>query len=201
MAAARPVYIFIGAWLWVLYKLYQSAGSHHRLNHWLQPADAAHAAIPVSVPLALFLASVVAVAMSKLLKALGLRQQGCLPAQLKHWYVRLALVMVLCGVFFKVVQMAEGELGGSLNGPVSRVVSSGIFAVSRNPVYLCGLITWPVAVSLGADSIVSGLMLFGSMSCYIFLVVIPAEEAYLMNRFRADFVEYAKGTPRWIYMG
>ena len=192
--AARPVYIFIGAWLWLLYKLFQSVDTRLKLNHWLRPSDTALVSIPVSVPLALFFALPIAAVMPKLLAG----QRGCLPSRVNHWFIRLPVTIVLCAIFIKVVQMAESELGGSLNGPVSNIVSSGVFAVSRNPVYLSGLIVWPLAMSVGVDSIMSGLLLFFLMWSYISLVVIPAEEKYLTSQFPEEFEEYAMQTPRWI---
>jgi protein-S-isoprenylcysteine O-methyltransferase Ste14 len=189
--APGPVYIFIGAWLWLFFKLYQGSDTRLHLAHWLRPADAALVSVPISVPLALFLASIVAWLTS-------LVQRGCLPASLKHWYIKMAGAAVPCAIFFKVVQMAEAELGGSLNGPVSQIVTSGVFAFSRNPVYLCGLLVWPLSASVGFDSVVAGLVLFGLMWPYLYFVVVPAEEQYLLSQFPEKFEQYAAQTSRWL---
>jgi protein-S-isoprenylcysteine O-methyltransferase Ste14 len=90
----------------------------------------------------------------------------------------------------------RGAVGVRPFTPAPRLITSGPYRLTRNPMYL-GL----VFLNLGA-TFVSGALLnvWTSICCVVWLhyaFVIP-EEVFLQQHFRALFDEYAQGRPRWL---
>jgi protein-S-isoprenylcysteine O-methyltransferase Ste14 len=80
--------------------------------------------------------------------------------------------------------------------PTTALVSSGIFRVTRNPMYL-GFVLLTVGVAIAFNSasfLVSALLLVVVLQ----IAVIRPEERYLAKRYGADFEAYLRGTRRWI---
>jgi len=80
----------------------------------------------------------------------------------------------------------------------SSLVRSGIYRISRNPMYLgllFALLAW--AVWLGNIFNVGGLALF---VWYITTFQIKPEEEALRKLFGADYDAYCQETPRWIFI-
>jgi len=80
--------------------------------------------------------------------------------------------------------------------PTSALVTTGVFAVSRNPLYLGG-----VCVLAGLALIVDvpwGLVLLlpAIIACHILLIA--PEERYLAAKFGAEYRTYAATVPRWL---
>merc|ERR1712107_22654 len=78
---------------------------------------------------------------------------------------------------------------------VTSLVTDGVFAWSRNPMYL-GMVGSLGAFGLLTNSwwnIISALPYFG----YLHIHVVPQEERYLRAKFGDAFIEYERRTPRW----
>ena len=80
--------------------------------------------------------------------------------------------------------------------PTSTLVTTGVFAVSRNPLYLGG-----VCVLAGLALVVNlpwvlVLLLPAIIACHVLLIA--PEERYLAARFGAQYRTYAATVPRWI---
>lgn len=75
------------------------------------------------------------------------------------------------------------------------LVQDGPYSVSRNPLYLFSVIG-SAGVGLQAGSLVAGLVL-GLFVFALFAVVIGREEAFLKQRFAAEFAAYSQVVPRW----
>ena len=78
----------------------------------------------------------------------------------------------------------------------SKLVSSGIYAYSRNPIYLGWFV---VLVGMGLTNtsflalIVSLLMIF-----LLYWLVIVEEESYLESKFGEEYLQYKKNVRRWL---
>jgi hypothetical protein len=74
--------------------------------------------------------------------------------------------------------------------------TTGLYSITRNPLYLGNLFLWiSVAVLSGyPETLVMGVGWF--WSCYD--RVIRAEERFLGDKFGADYLEWASGTPRFL---
>ena len=81
--------------------------------------------------------------------------------------------------------------------PVNKLVTTGPYAVSRNPMYSCAFILVPAAGVL-ADSLYM-LAATSMLPVYLHLFVIPAEEALNRKLFGKEFDAYAAKVPRWLF--
>lgn len=80
--------------------------------------------------------------------------------------------------------------------PTNAVISDGIYAVSRNPIYVA-----MVFIYLGATLIFNALWLLTFLILVLFTIhfgVILREEKYLENKFGAEYLEYKTRVRRWI---
>lgn len=107
--------------------------------------------------------------------------------------------LVLCGV--ALVVLARRELAGrgqptDPGQPTSALVTSGVFAISRNPLYLGGvLVLCGAAMAFNLPwlllSVVPGLV-----ACHVILIV--PEERFLAAKFGDEFRSYQRSVGRWI---
>lgn len=80
--------------------------------------------------------------------------------------------------------------------PTQNIITSGIFSISRNPVYLCFVL---MLVALGCAF--NNLWLVLASVCYLLLIqkmAIEPEEAYLENRFGKPYLDYKNTVRRWL---
>ncbi len=81
-------------------------------------------------------------------------------------------------------------------GPVTRIVTSGLFAYSRNPIYL-GMCLITLGVGLRKNS----LIIFAGTFVLALLLkhaVIQHEEAYLEEKFGESYLRYKNKVRRWL---
>lgn len=80
--------------------------------------------------------------------------------------------------------------------PTAVLVTNGVFAWSRNPVYIgLTVVYFGLVVAL---TTVWGLILLPLVLSTFQRAIIPAEEGYLRRRFGADYDAYAGKVPRWL---
>ncbi|AQS37390.1 putative protein-S-isoprenylcysteine methyltransferase [Shewanella psychrophila] len=80
--------------------------------------------------------------------------------------------------------------------PTSRIISTGIYAYSRNPIYLAFC-----TIPLGAGLFFSHIWLILSVlpACIsIYYLAIRPEEAYLTEKFGDEYLEYRRRVRRWL---
>jgi len=80
--------------------------------------------------------------------------------------------------------------------PTTQIISSGIFAYSRNPIYLsfCAV---TIGIGLMTNSLWITLSFIPSI-VVIFFIAIKKEESYLENKFGQDYVAYKEKVRRWL---
>ncbi len=80
--------------------------------------------------------------------------------------------------------------------PTSTLITTGVFSVSRNPLYLGGVCVL-VGLALALNLLwVFVLLLPAIIACHY--VLIAPEERYLATKFGADYRTYARSVHRWI---
>lgn len=80
--------------------------------------------------------------------------------------------------------------------PTSRLVTTGVFTVSRNPLYLGGVLLL-AGIGLAFNLIwVLLALLPGLIACYQILIL--PEERYLATKFPQDYPAYANKVRRWL---
>lgn len=107
--------------------------------------------------------------------------------------------LIICGVAIVVLARRELARHGQPTDPgqpTRALVTSGIFAISRNPLYLGGVLGL-CGVAIACDlpwlllSVVPGLA-----ACHIILIV--PEERFLAATFGDDYRAYERSVGRWI---
>lgn len=80
--------------------------------------------------------------------------------------------------------------------PTSAIVSSGVFAWSRNPIYVAFCL---VALGLGCVAHNVWMMLsFMPSAAVVYLIAIRKEELYLAEKFGAEYLAYKERVRRWL---
>jgi protein-S-isoprenylcysteine O-methyltransferase Ste14 len=112
-----------------------------------------------------------------------------------RWEVGLALIAIgelirLSGV------AAAGTVTRRRSRNVQRLVTYGIFAWVRNPLYIGNFLVWIGFVTI------SGVLWFLPIAVLLFAVeyelIVRYEEGVLESIFGRDYLEYRNRTPRWI---
>ncbi|HEY0527794.1 MAG TPA: isoprenylcysteine carboxylmethyltransferase family protein [Gemmatimonadaceae bacterium] len=112
-----------------------------------------------------------------------------------RWEVGLALIVIgeairLAGV------AAAGTVTRRRSRNVQRLVTYGIFAWSRNPLYNGNFLIWMGFVTI------SGVLWFLPIAILLFAVeyelIVRYEEGVLESIFGRDYLDYKNETPRWI---
>ncbi len=95
-------------------------------------------------------------------------------------------------------EIARAKTAFDVRRPTTRIVASGVFHFSRNPVYL-SMILLVVGVGLMLNSLWSILLAvpMGSVLC---LTIIRPEERYLEGKFGDAYRAYRSEAPRWLSM-
>lgn len=79
--------------------------------------------------------------------------------------------------------------------PTSKVVQTGVFAISRNPLYLASVIVI-FGIALTLNILWALLTLLASIVLCHYILIIP-EERYLAAKFSQEYKEYVASVHRW----
>jgi protein-S-isoprenylcysteine O-methyltransferase Ste14 len=130
--------------------------------------------------------------------------QFVVPLSLPGGLLRLAFIfggaaLIIVGVAFIVLARREFAQRGQPTDPgrpTTRVVTTGVFSVSRNPIYL-GAVCFLVGVALAVNlPWVLVFLLLSLVACHY--VLIAPEERYLVAKFGEEYRMYAATVHRWI---
>ncbi len=113
----------------------------------------------------------------------------------KGWLIGSAVI-----VLGELIRLAGVAAAGSVtrrrSRAVQRLVTYGIFAWMRNPLYVGNLLIW-VGFMIG-----SGVLWFLPVAMVIFAIeyslIVRYEEGVLESTFGAEYVTYKARTPRWL---
>ena len=115
-------------------------------------------------------------------------------------YVPLAIALLVSGTFLLLWCVREFYVCGRGTlapwAPPQRLVTTGPYRFSRNPMYL-GAIT----ILLGWSALWASLVLVayaGAVLCAFHLRVLLSEEPWALRQFGAEWREYAARVPRWL---
>jgi protein-S-isoprenylcysteine O-methyltransferase Ste14 len=79
---------------------------------------------------------------------------------------------------------------------ISRIVDTGVFSISRNPLYL-GILGMLMGSALAFNNLWILVMLVpGVIACHY--ILIAPEERYLLNKFGSEYAAYAASVRRWL---
>ncbi len=79
--------------------------------------------------------------------------------------------------------------------PVDKPVTSGIYRISRHPIYFSGFL---LNLSIGIACASWVIMLCAILWIVFFHIVVPTEERFLLEKYGDSYREYMNRTPRWL---
>jgi protein-S-isoprenylcysteine O-methyltransferase Ste14 len=126
------------------------------------------------------------------------------PISLPQWFPRpvailMGIVFIGVGIAFIILARRELTRQGQPTDPgrpTSRIVTAGVFSISRNPLYFgvgCVLVGITLALNLPWVLILLPVSL---VACYY--VLIAREERYLAARFGEEYSRYTATVRRWL---
>ena len=110
-------------------------------------------------------------------------------------FSRLFAVCLACTLSAK--QELQGAGSGVAFTPVAGITTSGIYAYTRNPIYVAMVMGVLPGLALLFDS-AWPLISAAPMFVYLSKVVIPVEEAFLVQHYGSVYEAYLAAVPRWI---
>ena len=113
--------------------------------------------------------------------------------------IGIGVTLVILGTTLVVLARRELARHGQPTDPgrpTGMVVRSGVFSISRNPLYLGGF-CFLIGVALAFDLFWALVTLPLTLSACHFMLIV-AEERYLATRFGAEYQSYAASVRRWI---
>ena len=114
---------------------------------------------------------------------------------------RILAGAVLIVVGIRLVVLARREFAGygqptDPGLPTSKFISTGVFAISRNPLYLGGVL-FLAGISLAFNAPWVFILLIPSMAACHYILIAP-EERYLAAKFGEQYRMYSATVHRWI---
>jgi protein-S-isoprenylcysteine O-methyltransferase Ste14 len=118
---------------------------------------------------------------------------------LRQILIPVGIVLIILGVVLVVVarrELAHFRQPTDPGHPTTQVVKTGVFAISRNPLYLGSAVVF-FGIASALNVIWAIVMLLLSMFLCHYLLILP-EEQYLAAKFGAEYKEYAASVHRWL---
>ncbi len=120
----------------------------------------------------------------------GFLTPACIPGGAILIFVGITLVVLARREFARYGQPTDPGL------PTSKIISTGAFSISRNPLYLGGVFTL-AGISLALNLPWVLVLLIPSIVACHYILIAP-EESYLAAKFGEQYQMYAATVRRWI---
>ncbi len=118
-----------------------------------------------------------------------------IPFNHQYW----GLGMVILGIIFLIYARTVFKKAKTNIKPWEKtksIITTGIYARSRNPIYL-GFNIFPIGLGIFFDNLWV-LLSFLPGALTVYHIAIKKEEAYLEEKFRDEYLDYKKKVRRWI---
>ena len=112
--------------------------------------------------------------------------------------ISMGIVLIIIGIGFVVLARREFAYFSQPTDPghpTSKVVNTGVFTISRNPLYL-GCVFIFLGLALALNMLWALVMLLLSIIICLYVLIIP-EEQYLAAKFDEEYKEYTASVHRW----
>ena len=152
-----------------------------------------HAGVSIQPPV-LFLGAFVAGCLLELFMPIG---PGLAEGTRRPIWIGLGLAVIGVGIAAKAVsQFTEAGTSVPVHQPTDVLVTNGLYAVSRNPIYIA-LLMFYVGLSI---ALTTGwaLLFLPIVIAVLQKGVIEREEAYLTDEFGETYEAYKEKVPRWL---
>ncbi len=113
--------------------------------------------------------------------------------------ILVGIILIIIGIALVVVarrEFAHFRQPTDPGHPTTKVIKTGVFAISRNPLYLGGVLVL-LGFALALNMLWALVMLLLSMILCHYILIIP-EERYLSAKFGDEYKEYVATVHRWL---
>ena len=117
---------------------------------------------------------------------------------LRQVFIPVGIVLIIIGIGFVVLarrEFAHYRQPTDPGQPTSKVVKTGVFSVSRNPLYLGSVIVL-LGIALALNMLWTLVTLLASIILCLYILIIP-EEKYLTAKFGDEYKAYIATVHRW----
>ncbi len=118
---------------------------------------------------------------------------------LRQALIPVGIVLIIIGIAFIVLGRREFARFGQPTDPghpTNKVIKTGVFSLSRNPLYL-GCVFIFLGIALMLNILWVFVMLLLSIIICLYVLIIP-EEQYLAVKFGKEYKEYTASVDRWL---
>jgi len=118
---------------------------------------------------------------------------------LRQILIPVGIVLIIIGIGLIVLarrELAHFRQPTDPGQPTSKVVKTGVFSISRNPLYLASVTVF-LGIALTLNILWALITLLASVVLCHHVLIIP-EEKYLAARFGKEYEEYATAVHRWL---
>jgi protein-S-isoprenylcysteine O-methyltransferase Ste14 len=118
---------------------------------------------------------------------------------LRQVLIPVGILLIIIGIGIVVLARREFAQYGQPTDPghpTSKVVKTGVFTISRNPLYLGSVIVL-LGIALMLNMLWALVTLLVSMVLCHYILILP-EEQYLAAKFGQEYEEYVASVHRWI---
>ena len=113
--------------------------------------------------------------------------------------IPVGIVLIVIGIGFIILARREFAHYGQPTDPghpTSKVVKTGVFAISRNPLYLGSVMIF-LGIALALNMLWTLVTLLVSIIVCHYVLIIP-EEKYLAEKFDEEYKDYTATVRRWL---
>jgi protein-S-isoprenylcysteine O-methyltransferase Ste14 len=121
------------------------------------------------------------------------------PGILKQALIPAGVILSIVGMVFLFLarrEFSRHRQPTDPGQPTSQIIRSGVFAISRNPLYL-GASVFLIGIALTFNLLWSVVTLPPSMVLCHYLLILP-EEQYLARKFGSEYETYFASVNRWL---
>lgn len=118
---------------------------------------------------------------------------------LRQVLIPVGIALIIIGIGFIVLARREFAHFGQPTDPghpTNKVIKTGVFTISRNPLYL-GSVIVSLGIALTLNILWTFVTLLLSIIICFYVLIIP-EEQYLAVKFGEEYKEYTASVHRWL---
>ena len=118
---------------------------------------------------------------------------------LRQVLIPVGIALIIIGIGFIVLARREfAHFGQSTDPghPTNKIIKTGVFSISRNPLYLGSVIVF-LGIALTLNILWTLVTLLLSIIICLYVLIIP-EEKYLAVKFGEEYREYIASVHRWL---
>ena len=118
---------------------------------------------------------------------------------LRQVLIPVGIALIIIGIGFIVLARREFAHFGQPTDPghpTNKVIKTGVFSISRNPLYLGSVIVF-LGIALTLNILWTLVTLLLSIIICLYILIIP-EEQYLAVKFGEEYKEYIASVHRWL---